>query len=95
MLSFGGLDNKRLRPIIMKPIAAESSINISGIIFAIDPPNKTPIREAKTRAKEDPRKTAKGLLLVPLIAKVAICVLSPSSAIKIVRKIEMKIANVI
>ena len=79
----------------MKPISAESSINISGIIFAIDPPNKTPIREAKTRAKEDPRKTAKGLLLVPLIANVAIWVLSPSSAINIVRKIEMKIANVI
>ena len=74
----------------MKPIAATSSIRSSGINFAIEPPNKTPSSEASTKAKEDPRKTANGRWLDPLIAKVAIRVLSPNSAINIVRNIEKK-----
>ena len=56
----------------MKPTAATSSIRSSGINFAIEPPNKTPSNEARTKAKDDPRKTANGRWLDPLIAKVAI-----------------------
>ena len=43
----------------------------SGRKLDIDPPVKAPIKLAKTRAEEDPRKTAKGLFEVPLIVKVA------------------------
>ena len=67
---------------------------ISGTKFEIDPPANAPIKLAKTRAVEEPKKTANGLLDVPLIVKVANCVLSPSSAINIVRnvdKIKLKI----
>ncbi len=43
----------------------------SGIKLEIDPPVKAPSKLAKTSAEEDPRKTANGLLEVPLIVKVA------------------------
>ena len=46
------------------------SIN-SGKKFEMDPPANAPIKLANTRAVEDPKKTAKGLLDVPLIVKVA------------------------
>ena len=54
----------------------------------IEPPVKAPNRLAKTSAEEDPRKTANGLLEVPLIVKVANCVLSPNSAIKTVINVD-------
>ena len=43
----------------------------SGIKLEIEPPVKAPSKLAKTSAEEDPRKTANGLLEVPLIVKVA------------------------
>ena len=43
----------------------------SGKKLEIDPPVKPPSKLAKTRAAEDPRKTANGLFEVPLIVKVA------------------------
>ena len=60
----------------------------SGKKLDIEPPVKAPIRLAKTRAEEEPKKTANGLFEVPLIVKVASWVLSPSSAIKTVRNVD-------
>ena len=54
----------------------------------IEPPVRAPRRLAKTSAEEDPKKTASGLFEVPLIVKVASCVLSPNSAIKTVKNVE-------
>ena len=62
----------------------------SGKKLEIEPPVKAPSKLAKTRAEEDPRKTANGLFEVPLIVKVASCVLSPNSAIKTVRNVDSK-----
>ena len=61
---------------------------ISGTKFDIDPPASAPTKLAKTRADEEPKNTAKGLVDVPLIVNVANCVLSPSSAINIVRNVD-------
>ena len=61
----------------------------SGKKLDIDPPVKAPSKLAKTRADEEPKKTANGLFEVPLIVKVASCVLSPSSAIKTVRNVDI------
>ena len=60
----------------------------SGKKLEIDPPVKAPSRLAKTRAEDDPKKTANGLFEVPLKVKVANWVLSPNSAIKIVRNVD-------
>ncbi len=43
----------------------------SGKKLEIEPPVKAPRKLAKTSAEEDPRKTANGLFVVPLIVKVA------------------------
>ena len=43
----------------------------SGKKVEIEPPVNAPSKLAKTRAEEDPRKTANGLFEVPLIVKVA------------------------
>ena len=61
---------------------------ISGTKLEIDPPANAPTKLANTRAVEEPKNTAKGLFDVPLIVKVANCVLSPSSAINIVMNVE-------
>ena len=61
---------------------------VSGTKLEIDPPANAPTKLANTRAVEEPKNTAKGLLDVPLIVKVANCVLSPSSAINIVKNVE-------
>ncbi len=61
---------------------------ISGTKLAIDPPANAPTKLANIRAVEEPKKTAKGLLDIPLIVKVANCVLSPSSAMKIVINVD-------
>ena len=75
-------------PIIKKVIdAIDFKIN-SGMKLEIDPPANAPIKLANTRAVEEPKKTAKGLLDVPLIVNVANCVLSPSSAMNIVRNVD-------
>ena len=60
----------------------------SGKKLEIEPPVKAPTKLAKTRAEEDPRKTANGLFDVPLIVKVASWVLSPNSAMKTVRNVD-------
>ena len=60
----------------------------SGKKLEIEPPVKAPSKLAKTSAEEDPKKTANGLSEVPLIVKVANCVLSPNSATKTVRNVD-------
>ena len=60
----------------------------SGKKLEIEPPVKAPSKLAKTSAEEDPRKTANGLFEVPLIVRVASCVLSPNSAIKTVKNVD-------
>ena len=60
----------------------------SGRKLEIEPPVKAPSKLANTRAEEDPKKTANGLFEVPLKVKVANWVLSPNSAIKIVRNVD-------
>ena len=79
---------KSLIPIIKKVIDAIDFKIISGTKLDIDPPASAPTKLAKTRADEEPKNTAKGLLDVPLIVNVANCVLSPSSAINIVMNVD-------
>ena len=79
---------KSLIPRIKNVTEAIVFKKISGIKLEIDPPANAPIRLANTRAVEEPKNTAKGLLDVPLIVKVANCVLSPSSAINIVMNVD-------
>ena len=67
----------------------------SGRNVDIEPPVKAPIKLAKTSAEEDPKKTASGLFDVPLIVKVASCVLSPNSATKTVKNVDSnKLKNI-
>ena len=79
---------KSLMPIIKNVIEAIDLRTISGKKFEIEPPVKAPRKLAKTSAEEDPKKTANGLLEVPLIVKVASWVLSPNSAMKTVRNVD-------
>ena len=79
---------KSLIPIIKKVTDAMDFKIISGTKLEIDPPANAPTKLANTRAVEEPKNTAKGLLDVPLIVKVANCVLSPSSAINIVMNVD-------
>ena len=79
---------KSLIPIIKNVIEAIDLRTTSGKKLEIDPPVKAPSKLAKTSAEEDPKKTAKGLFEVPLIVKVASCVLSPNSAMKTVRNVD-------
>ena len=67
----------------------------SGKKLEIEPPVKAPSKLAKTSAEEDPRKTANGLFEVPLIVKVASCVLSPNSAMKTVRNVDSNKLSII
>ena len=60
----------------------------SGKKLDMEPPVKAPSKLANIRAEEDTKKTANGLLEVPLIVRVASWVLSPSSAIKTVRNVD-------
>jgi len=79
---------KSLIPMIKNVMEAIDLRTTSGKKLEIEPPVKAPIKLAKTSAEEDPRKTANGLFEVPLIVKVASCVLSPNSAIKTVRNVD-------
>ena len=79
---------KSLIPIIKNVMEAIDLRATSGKKLEIDPPVKAPSKLAKTSAEEDPKKTAIGLLDVPLIVKVASWVLSPNSAMKTVRKVD-------
>ena len=79
---------KSFIPKIKNVIEAIDLRNTSGKKLEIDPPVKAPSKLAKTSAEEDPKKTANGLLEVPLMVKVASWVLSPNSAIKTVRNVD-------
>ena len=79
---------KSLIPRIKKVKDAIDFKIISGTKFDIDPPASAPTKLAKTRADEEPKNTARGLLDVPLIVNVANWVLSPSSAINIVMNVD-------
>ena len=76
-------------PIIKNVTEAIDLRTTSGKKLEIEPPVKAPIKLAKTSAEEDPKKTANGLLEVPLIVKVASWVLSPNSAMKTVRNVDI------
>ena len=82
-------------PIIKKVKEAINLRNTSGKKLEIEPPVKAPIKLANTSADEDPKKTANGLLEVPLIVKVASWVLSPNSAIKTVKNVDSNKLNTI
>ena len=75
-------------PIIKNVKEAIDLRTTSGKKLEIEPPVKAPSKLAKTSAEEEPKKTANGLFEVPLIVKVANCVLSPNSAIKTVRNVD-------
>tara|TARA_B100001109_G_C18541457_1_gene325282 strand:- start:172 stop:429 length:258 start_codon:yes stop_codon:yes gene_type:complete len=75
-------------PIIKNVIEAIDLRTNSGKKLEIEPPVKAPSKLAKTRADEEPKKTANGLSEVPLMVKVANWVLSPNSAMKTVRNVE-------
>ncbi len=77
-----------LMPIIKNVIEAIDLRTNSGKKLEIEPPVKAPSKLAKTRADEEPKKTANGLSEVPLMVKVANWVLSPNSAMKTVRNVE-------
>ena len=79
---------KSLMPRIKKVTDAIDFKIISGTKLEIEPPANAPTKLANTSALEEPKNTAKGLLDVPLIVKVANCVLSPSSAINIVINVD-------
>jgi len=79
---------KSLIPIIKNVTEAIDLRTTSGKKLETEPPVKAPIKLAKTSAEEDPKKTANGLLEVPLIVKVASWVLSPNSAMKTVRNVD-------
>ena len=81
---------------MMKNVMEAIDLRItSGKKLDIEPPVNAPIKLAKIRAEEDPKKTANGLFEVPLIVKVANWVLSPSSAIKTVRNVDSnKLKNI-
>ena len=75
-------------PIIKNVIEAIDLRTTSGIKLDIEPPVKAPNKLAKTSAEEEPKKTANGLLEVPLMVSVASWVLSPNSAIKTVKNVD-------
>ena len=77
-----------LIPIIKNVMEAIDLRTTSGKKLDIDPPVNAPSKLAKTSAEEDPKKTANGLFEVPLIVKVASCVLSPNSAMKTVMNVD-------
>ena len=82
-------------PMIKNVMEAIDLRTTSGKKLEMEPPVKAPIKLAKTRAEEEPKKTANGLFEVPLIVKVASWVLSPSSAINTVRNVDSNKLNII
>ena len=79
---------KSLIPIIKNVMEAIDLRITSGRKVEIEPPVKAPSKLAKTSAEDEPKKTANGLFEVPLIVKVASCVLSPNSAMKTVKNVD-------
>tara|TARA_A100000164_G_C21300871_1_gene493234 strand:- start:218 stop:412 length:195 start_codon:yes stop_codon:yes gene_type:complete len=62
---------KSLIPMMKKVMDAIDFNIISGKKLEIEPPANAPIKLANTRADDEPKKTANGLLDVPLIVNVA------------------------
>ena len=79
---------KSLIPMMKNVMEAIDLRTTSGKKLEIEPPVKAPRKLANTSAEEDPKNTANGLFEVPLIVKVASWVLSPSSAMKTVKKVD-------
>ena len=79
---------KSLIPIIKNVIEAIDLRITSGKKLEIEPPVKAPSKLANTSAEADPKKTANGLVDVPLMVNVANWVLSPNSAINTVRNVD-------
>ena len=86
---------KSFMPIIKNVNEAIDFNATSGKKLEIDPPVKAANKLANTRADADPKKTAKGFLEVPLIVRVANCVLSPNSAINTVRNVDNNMLKII
>ena len=86
---------KRRIPIIRKFSEANDLRKTAGKKVENEPPVNAPSKLAKTRADEEPKKTANGLFEVPLIVKVANCVLSPNSAINTVKNVDNNKLNII
>ena len=80
---------------IKKVMEAIDLRTTSGKKLDMEPPVKAPSKLAKTRADEEPKKTANGLFDVPLIVKVANCVLSPNSATNTVRNVDINKLKII
>ena len=59
----------------------------------IEPPANAPSRLDSIKAIDEPKNTANGLSVLPLIAKVANWVLSPNSAKKTVENVDIKRGN--
>ena len=81
-------------PITIKAIAAVFCIIVGGMyLFKIDP-SITPTKDEQTSAIDDPKKTATFESDSADNSMVVICVLSPSSATKTKRKVEIIIFNI-
>jgi dinuclear metal center YbgI/SA1388 family protein len=82
-----------MTPKVMKTAAATSFMILSGTILPIIPPKTTAITVVSIRALEAPRKTDNGALLREAKAKAESWVLSPSSARKMIKKLDTKICQ--
>lgn len=78
-------------PTVINATAERTFMRYIGITFVITPPNATPIMVITAKAIIDPIKTVSGLFVLLVIIIAAICVLSPSSARKIVENVAMRI----
>ena len=79
---------RSLMPIIRNVNEANALSKTAGKKLEIEPPVNAPIKLANTSADDEPKKTANGLFDVPLIVRVANCVLSPNSAMKTVMNVD-------
>jgi dinuclear metal center YbgI/SA1388 family protein len=82
-----------MTPKTMKTVPATIFMTFSGTILPITPPRRTAITVVSIRALEAPRKTDSGALLLEAKAKVESWVLSPSSARKMMKKLDTKICQ--
>ncbi len=78
-------------PTVINATADRAFMRCIGITFVNTPPNATPIMVITAKAIIDPIKTVSGLFVLLVIIIAAICVLSPSSARKIVENVAMRI----
>lgn len=79
---------------VIKAIAAAFCIKLAGIYLLIIVPSKTPTKDEQTSAKEEPKKTESFELDCADNNIVVNCVLSPNSAIKTKKKVEIIIFSI-